>query len=222
MSAESSVADIGSGTGIFTQLLLDAGCVVLAVEPNAAMRDAAEEHLGPEPRFRSINGTAEHTGLESARVDLITATQAFHWFDQEAAKLEFRRILRPGGWIAVTWNERLKDVDGFHAGYEQIVRKWGTDYSQVDHARFGTAEMNRFFAPKPCHVREFENSQLLDWEGLRNRLLSSSFAPNINSPNCAPMLAELDALFRTCARDGRIAMLYRTLVFYGQSGSAVA
>lgn len=211
----SVVADIGSGTGIFTRLLLDTGCLVFGVEPNAPMRKAAEQRLHAFTRFRSIDGSAENTGLERESLDLITATQAFHWFDREAAKQEFGRILKPGGWVVVTWNERLKREDAFHAGYEQIVVRWGTDYAAVDHSRIALSEMSRFFAPQPCRFNEFENSQSLDWDGLKSRLLSSSFAPNMQSPDCAPMLSALQSLFHDCAHNGRIVMRYRTLTYYG-------
>ncbi len=212
----SVVVDAGSGTGIFTRLLLATGCTVIAVEPNAAMRQEAERLLGPASGFRSVDGTAENTALGTASVDIVTATQAFHWFDRERARREFSRILRPGGWVAVAWNQRLKDADPFHAGYERLLRKWGTDYDRVDHSRIGEEDLKRFFLPHPCWAGAFDNAQTLDRDGLRDRLLSSSFAPNTGSPNCAPMLAELDALFREHAREGSVVMRYRTVIYYGR------
>jgi SAM-dependent methyltransferase len=209
------VADIGSGTGIFTELLLAAGCGVFAVEPNAGMRQAAENRLGAQAGFHSIDGSSDNTGLEPLSVDLVTAMQAFHWFDRESAKREFTRILRPGGWVAIVWNERLKTADAFQAGYERVVLRWGTDYAKVDHSLIGQAELNRFFAPQPCRFREFRNAQKLDWERLKSRLLSSSFAPNVHSPDCAPMLADLETLFREQAHEGHVTMRYRTVVYYG-------
>jgi len=180
------------------------------------MPAAAEKSLGHDHRFHSVAGTAENTGIEARCVDLITATQAFHWFDRTAARAEFQRISRPGGWVAVTWNERLRGPDPFHAGYERIVRRWGTDYEKVDHSLIGNAEMSRFFAPAQLESKEFANAQVLDWEGLKNRLLSSSFAPNLRSPDCAPMLVQLEALFRATSESGRVTLQYRTLVYYAQ------
>ncbi len=216
LSRGSVVVDAGSGTGIFTGLLLAAGCTVFAVEPNAAMRQAAERLLGAEPAFHSVEGTAENTGLHPASADTVTATQAFHWFDRDRARSEFSRILRLGGWVVVVWNQRLKDADRFHTGYERLLQKWGTDYARVDHTRIGEKDLTRFFLPRPCRAETFENAQALDWEGLQHRLLSSSFAPNLGSPDCAPMLADLDALFREHASDDRVVMRYRTVVYYGQ------
>ncbi len=102
----SPAADLGSGTGILTRLLLDAGWEVFAVEPNAPMRAAAEEELGAEARFHSIDAPAEATGLPAGSVQAITCAQAFHWFDREAAQAEFARILKPEGWAFIIWNER--------------------------------------------------------------------------------------------------------------------
>src|SRR5579863_1256797 len=75
------VADIGSGTGISTELFLRFGNNVFAVEPNLEMRSKAEELLAAHPGFRSVEGTAEATGLPGSSIDLIVAGQAFHWFD---------------------------------------------------------------------------------------------------------------------------------------------
>ncbi len=216
MKEGSIVADVGSGTGIFTRLLIDAGCTVCAVEPNAAMRQAAEREFAGEARFRSIEETAERTGLGSATVDLITATQSFHWFDRGRARGEFERILRPDGPVAIVWNERLKTVDKFHSDYERLLQTWGIDYARVDHSRISGDEMRRFFAPQPCRSQRFENAQVFDEDGLRSRLLSSSFAPNIGNPGCAPMLDELAKIFRRHSRNGAVVMRYETVVYYGR------
>jgi ubiquinone/menaquinone biosynthesis C-methylase UbiE len=88
------VADVGPGTGIFTRLLLETGARVIGIEPNGPMRAAAERRILGEPRFESKNGRAEATGLADASVDLVTAAQAFHWFEPSAARAEFVRILR--------------------------------------------------------------------------------------------------------------------------------
>lgn len=78
----STIADIGSGTGIFTQQLLNKCSKIYAIEPNDDMREVAEKKLGNELGFISINGTAENTTLENESIDYITAAQSFHWFDR--------------------------------------------------------------------------------------------------------------------------------------------
>src|SRR5207245_10163082 len=105
LSAESVVADVASGTGIFTRMLLDNNCRVFGVEPNAEMRRAAEEFLAEHSHFKSLNGTAESTTLPDHSVDIITAAQAAHWFDPGKARQEIVRILKPGGWAVLPWDD---------------------------------------------------------------------------------------------------------------------
>ena len=115
---ESVVADIGSGTGILTQMLLENGNVVYGVEPNAEMRAAGESLLQRYARFRSVAGSAEATTLPDASVDFMFVGQAFHWFEPKAARAEFERVLKPRGWVAVIWNERKQDETAFLREYE--------------------------------------------------------------------------------------------------------
>jgi ubiquinone/menaquinone biosynthesis C-methylase UbiE len=103
------IADAGSGTGILTRILLEAGCSVFAIEPNAEMRHAGERLLAAYPRFSSVAGSAEATSLPDHSVDFITAAQAAHWFHRDHARREFLRILKPGGWVVLAWNERCTD-----------------------------------------------------------------------------------------------------------------
>jgi len=103
---QSVIADLGSGTGKFTRLLLEHGLSVLAVEPNDNMREASEKELSEFAGFCSVSASAENTMLADNSVDLITVAQAFHWFDQDACKSEWLRILRPNGYVALVWNRR--------------------------------------------------------------------------------------------------------------------
>src|SRR5439155_22031674 len=137
LTSEWVIADVASGTGIFTRLLLENGNRVYGVEPNEAMRKAGEEYLANYPAFTSIEGTAESTTLPDASIDLVTAAQAAHWFDREKALEEFQRTLKPGGYLALIWNDRRKDATGFDREYEQLLENFGTDYEDVkrrDHA----------------------------------------------------------------------------------------
>ena len=148
LTSESVVADIASGTGIWTRWLLSNGNRVYGVEPNAEMRKAGEEFLKSYPRFTSVAGTAETTTLADHSVDLVTAAQAAHWFDRPKARREFLRILKPGGSTALLWNERLTNTTPFLRAYEEMLLKYGTDYKEVRHERT-TAEIRDFFAPAP-------------------------------------------------------------------------
>lgn len=205
-----TVADLGSGTGISAELFLRRGYQVLAIEPNAAMRQAAEERLGGLPGFTSLDATAEATGLPDASIDLVLAAQAFHWFDQPAARREFTRILRPGGAVALLWNSRLTDATPFLQDYEALLQQFGTDYQQVNHQQLDETALNTFFAPRTVQRRVFPNTQQLDRDGLRSRLLSSSYVPPADDPRSRPMLARLNEIFTRHAENGLVELQYRT------------
>jgi SAM-dependent methyltransferase len=209
------VADLGSGTGIFSAMLLEAGAAVQAVEPNAEMRAAAEHALGARPGFSSVAGRAEATGLAPASVDLVCAAQAFHWFDQQATRQECRRILRPGGSVALLWNERLVDATPFLAAYEQLLRRFAVAYAQVDHRRIDAEAIAAFFAPSPVTTVAFPNQQSFAFAGVRGRLLSSSYVPAAGDPRHGPMLAELERIFHQHQSGGEVAFRYTTHAHIG-------
>jgi len=215
LATESVIADIASGTGIFTQMLLENGNRVFAVEPNAEMRRAGEEFLRSYPRFTSVAGTAEATTLPDHSVEIVTAAQAAHWFDREKARGEFIRILKPGGWCVLLWNERRTDSTSFLREYEQLLLTYGTDYEEVRHERT-TAEIAGFFSPTPFELSTLEMRQEVDYAGLEGRLLSSSYTPTPEHENYEPMLRELQRIFDEHQTNGRVSLDYNTLVYYGQ------
>jgi SAM-dependent methyltransferase len=211
----SIVADVGSGTGIFCEPLLDLGCAVSGVEPNEAMRREAERALGPRyPSFHSVAGTAEATTLSDHSVDLVVAAQAFHWFDPAGASAECVRILRPGAPAAMVWNKRSTDTSPFLRDYEALLNEFGTDYSAVRHDRQEPARLAQFFGHGYERV-EFPNEQRLDLAGLRGRLMSSSYTPAAGDPRRAPMLAALDAVFDRHQRAGAVTIDYETELYLG-------
>jgi len=215
LKREHIVADIASGTGIFTRMLLENGNQVFAVEPNAEMRAAGEKFLAGFANLSSVAGTAEATTLPSRSVDFVTAAQAAHWFDRRKARAEFVRIVTPGGWTVLVWNERKTDGTAFLREYEQLLLKYGTDYREVRHERT-TAEIADFFAPSKYASRSFVMSQECDYAGLEGRLLSSSYTPQAGHPNYAAMLEELRRIFGAHEWNGRVSLTYDTRVFYGQ------
>jgi SAM-dependent methyltransferase len=216
LTEESTVADIGSGTGILTKLFLENGNFVYGVEPNRAMREAGEEFLAPYPKFRSVAATAEATSLADASVDLVTAAQAYHWFDPAATRAEFARIRRPGGWVAVIWNERKKDVGPFAGQYEQLLRTYATDYARVSKTYPESRRMSELFGGGGFQHRVFSNEQMMDFAALRGRLLSSSYAPAAGHLNHEPMLADLRAIFNQHVQHGRVRFEYDTHVYCGR------
>jgi SAM-dependent methyltransferase len=205
------VADIGSGTGISTELLLAAGNHVNAVEPNPEMRVKAEELLSGYPGFVSIVGTAEATGLPDASVDLIVAGQAFHWFEPVATRREFVRIARPGAVVALIWNERLI-LSAFEQEYEALILEYAGDYKTINHKNITDDRLGMFFHPQTFVLTVFDNEQLFDFEGLKGRLLSSSYIPK-DGPVHDAMMKALVALFERHQSRGRVRVGYETKVY---------
>jgi len=216
LTADSIVADVGSGTGILTEILLRNGNEVYGVEPNRDMREAAERLLKNYPRFRRVAGRAEETTLDDASVDFVTAGQAFHWFDQEKTRTEFARILRPRGWIALIWNERVTNTTPFLVAYEQLLKDYSTDYEQVDHRRIDDCVIRDFFGSGRFRLKQFNNAQVFDYEGVKGRLLSSSYAPEEGHPNYEPALAELERIYQAFQDEGKVVFEYITQMYYGR------
>ena len=147
LSSKSAVADVGSGTGIFSQLLTSTAAQVYGVEPNRDMRDAAVRLLRGQSNFISVDGTSEATTLPDHSVDIVTAAQAFHWFDRVAARREFVRILKPGGWVMLIWNDRRTDSTPFLRDYERLLQTYADDYTQVNHREISDDIIAAFYAP---------------------------------------------------------------------------
>jgi len=210
-----TVADIASGTGIWTRMLLENGNAVFGTEPNAEMREAGERLLAAYPKFASVASTAEVTTLAGQSVDFVTAAQAAHWFDRGRARREFTRILKPGGWLVLLWNERLTDSTEFLRDYEQLLLTYGTDYEEVRQERT-TSAVNEFFDHAPFQERGFEMRQEFDYAGVEGRLLSSSYAPGPGHPQHAPMLRELQRIFELSSSAGRVIFEYKTRVYFGR------
>jgi len=213
LSPESVIADVASGTGIFTRLLLENGNRAFGVEPNDAMRKAGEEYLAAYPKFASVAGTAENTTLPDASVDLVTAAQAAHWFDRGKAITEFRRILKPEGYLVLLWNDRRTDASAFARDYESLLLEYGTDYAEVKRRDAASQE---FFGEIKHEKRVLRNFQKFDYTALEGRLLSSSYTPPVGHPAHEPMLSELRRFFETYQRGGAVLMEYDTNLYFGQ------
>jgi SAM-dependent methyltransferase len=210
------VVDLGSGTGIFTELLLGAGHPVFAVEPNAAMRAAAEERLGTRPGFRSLPGSAEATGLTGASADVATVAQAFHWFDPVAVRRELIRVLRGARSVVLLWNVRDPGGSDFLRDYDALVRRYALDDAGGGHDRLRQGgAIAAFFAPASIEEFHVDHAHELDIESVRGRLLSSSYAPRPGHPAHPAMMDELGALFEAHESGGRVRMAYRTEVYLG-------
>lgn len=216
LEARWRVADFGSGTGLLSELFLRHGNPVFGVEPNQAMREAAEDYLKDYENFQSIVGSAEASGLDNACVDLVSAGQAFHWFQPGPTKIEFGRILKPGGWAALIWNERRKSGAAFLEDYERLLQEYAPGYEQVDHRRIDEGVIGEFFAPEGFATGTCENEQQLDLEALQGRLFSSSYTPEPGDTRYAPMIEAIREVYGRHQRGGAVKLEYDTRVYYGR------
>jgi SAM-dependent methyltransferase len=210
------VADVGAGTGIFSQALVQRGFEVFAIEPNERMRDAAARAL-EATSARVVAGSGEASGLPSHSVALVSVAQALHWLDVERARSEFRRILVPGGWVAIVYNSRDLESKGFSSAYEEAFARFAPSREAVGH--LGTARDFRIaelFADGSFTTHSFRHVQSLDWDGVRGWLASISYAPPAGSPDRADLETALREAFTRHARDGVVAIDYVTTVSVGQ------
>lgn len=203
----SVIADIGSGTGIFSELLLNNGFTVIGVEPNEAMRTASVELLGDKAGFKAVAGSAAETNLADHSVDFIVCAQAFHWFKDAAVKKEFKRILRAGGKVVVLWNEPQEET-AFEQQYAALIQQHKSDPEMVQHALVDYESLRSFFAPKVCIFNSFPNQQQLDYNGLLGRLLSLSYMPNYAEPGFSVLEDAVKALFAEFQVDGFVELHY--------------
>ena len=210
LTRDTVIADIGSGTGILTKMFLKNENQVYGIEPNKDMRTAAERILQKYTNFSSIDGSAEFTGLEDDSIDLIIAGQAFHWFDVEEAKREFKRILKPNGNVALIWNNRGKVGSDFNNEYEAFVSKYGIDYKEI---RKNERNVEQFFN---YQKETFDNFQELDFASFKGRVLSVSYIPLADNPIFPKMILELEDLFNKHQKNGIIRIEYNTELYYGK------
>ena len=212
----SIIADIGSGTGISAEMFVRNGLTLYGIEPNSAMREAAEKFLENYDCFHSIDATAEETTLADNSVDVIIAGQAFHWFDREGTKQEFQRILKPGGSIALFWNSRRTSGSPFLKAYEEMLLTYGTDYQSINHQNISDDNIKEFFAPNDVKKFHLYNEQVFNFDGVRGRLESSSYAPTSDHSDYKPMIGELHDIFNKHKEDDTVRFEYDLIIYIGQ------
>lgn len=217
ISISSVIADVGCGTGISSELFLRHGHQVIGIEPSQPMRAAASKFLIQYAKFEALDGTAENTGLEPNSVDLVLCAQAFHWFNREKANNEFKRILKPNGTVLLIWNDRKTVGSDFLKVYEDFLQMFGTDYKMVNHKNTQDEKILRdFFGTNSYSEKTFYNSQELDFDGLKGRVLSSSYMPDEKHKDYEYMMYCLKKIFQRYQHNGTIKLEYETKLYYGQ------
>jgi ubiquinone/menaquinone biosynthesis C-methylase UbiE len=217
LNSGSKIADVGSGTGIFSELLLDKGYTIYGVEPNEDMRLSAESMLDGNDKFRSVNGTAENTTLADNSVDLVVCAQAFHWFKPDATRKEFKRILKhEDSDVALIWNNRLTQIDEFAKAYERLLEEKATDYKEVNHQHLKGVNFEQFYRDGKYTLTKFSNEQIFDYEGLAGRAFSSSYVP----PQDTEAGIEFDGLLRNLFDkhqvNNKVIVKYETEIYLGK------
>jgi SAM-dependent methyltransferase len=212
----SMVADVGGGTGLLTKGLLQKGYRVIVVEPNSEMRQAADRLLGGNQNYSSVAGSAEAMPLKSASTDLITAAQAFHWFDVPRTRTEFLRVLTPQGQVALIWNDRVPD-DPLNLALDEISTEFGgaKRAAQVAHEK-ERSDVPRFFGAAQRVQFVWPNSQFLDEGGLMALVFSRSYIPGRTSSDAPKVASRISDLFKRFMANGTIEITYRTVAFVGR------
>jgi len=220
-----TIADIGCGTGIASRQLAETGAGVIGIEPNEAMRHAAEAAASRHPaaaRMTFQSGTGEDTGLPDASVDAIVCAQSFHWFDADAALREFARALKPSGRLALMWNQVAKS-NAFSANYRMVMNEAG----QLARREGRSLRRNRGLAVRHSSffagVREhrFHYAQTLDVDGALGRAHSASYFP-VSGRERERLEQMLRDCFASCADIGDngarfVTLHYATLLILAEA-----
>jgi ubiquinone/menaquinone biosynthesis C-methylase UbiE len=209
------VADIGAGTGLLTKGLLHQGYEVIAIEPNAAMRAAADRSLAEFPGYRSIAGTAEAIPLPSSSVDLITAAQAFHWFEVDRARIECLRVLRPRGQVALIWNDRVL-ADPLQVALGELFARYGGTRRTALVAHEDRGDLQGFFGATVPAEFAWPHEHRLNEAGFTSLVFSRSYMPEQESPTGRQASQHVREIFQRFAQHGQVTVRYTTVVTMGR------
>lgn len=215
ISGSTVVADIGSGTGIFTEKLCPYVSKIFAIEPNDDMRSVAEVKYAAHENIISVNGSAENTKLSDKSVDFITVAQAFHWFDRQTFKAECQRILKIDGNILLVWNDRDTESELIMENYD-INRRFCPNFNGSSNGiDFSKNAFTDFFKGN-FDVVQFRNDLIYNENAFISRCLSSSYAPKPGEKNYNEYVADLQELFKKHSQNGTVPYPYITRCYIGK------
>ncbi|MEL7068836.1 MAG: class I SAM-dependent methyltransferase [Cyanobacteria bacterium J06581_3] len=211
----SVVADIGAGTGLLTHGLLKNGYQVVAVEPNQAMRRASDYALSKFSGYRSVEGAAESIPLEAGSVDLVTAAQAFHWFETARSRVECLKVLRPNAKVALIWNDR--DLDD---PLQEVINKIFGEYGGAKLAALAAHEKQRdvtqFFGDTTPQQFSFPHEHRLTESGLLSLAFSRSYMPDRETSSGQDAMMRIRQVFRQFVIADMVTVRYSTTAFIGR------
>ena len=213
LTSDLIIADLGSGTGTLTKMLLDHDNSVFAIEPNAEMRNMAERLLGGYDGFQSVDATAESTTLADASVDFVTAGRALQWFDAPIALKEMSRILKPGGWAVIVWNQRKRPATPLLSAYREILHTYCSGFEAVVRRRSAAIDLLHQSGFK---LKMLENQQEFNLEQLKGLVLSLSISPDEGDSSHKPLSIALEKMFAKHQVNGRLLFDYTTTAYYGR------
>ena len=213
LNSKSVVADIGAGTGIFTRQLADYVGSVYAVEPNIPMFEALEVLSKSNLNIVFINAPAESTTLPDNSVDCICVAQAFHWFDKDKTKREFKRILRKSGKVILIWNWPV--INNIVIEYDKLLTKYCPEFKGYnDDSKSFDKDYSGFFSNGYSHY-EFENYQKLVKESFIGECLSSSYAPNSKDKYYHQLITDLNTFFEKYSKNEELLFPLKSHCFIG-------
>ncbi len=210
-----TVADVGAGTGLFTRGLLAGGYRVLAIEPNPDMRQECDRLLGSIPGYSSLEGAAEALPIAAGSVHLVTAAQAFHWFDLDRAREEFLRVLVCGGPVALIWNDRQHE-DPLHVALDSVFNYYGGARRSALLAREDRSAVSRFFGAAQPLQFSWPHSHRLDEKAFLSLVFSRSYMPARDTAEGQEAVHKLREIFQRFAVGFTVEVRYRTVAMIGR------
>jgi SAM-dependent methyltransferase len=216
LTSQWRVADVGAGTGMLADVFLGNGNSVIAIEPNEEMRTMCAQLHPDAPLLEILNGTAENTSLPDASVDAVVVGRALHWFDLHRTMEEFRRVLRPDGWVIVVALGRTEKGREENGEFERVLREASSTHADTHAAYKVYGQLPGFFDGGEFHHKVILGKMPFDWESLRGMTLSLSHSPRVTSPEFPEFERRLREFFDRYSREGVVTLESRYWINAGR------